>query len=121
MALVMKFDDDCVFCKILKGQEPCEKVYEDSFCFAFRDINPQAPTHILVVPRAHLTSLTEVDRENCDLLGHIFVAIAKIVKKEGIEEQGFRVVCYCGEGAGQTVEHLHFHILSGGDMKEKMN
>ena len=120
MASVMKYKEDCLFCKIMKGDVPCEKVYEDSFCFAFRDINPQAPTHILVAPRGHLTSVAEVDRENCDLIGHVFAAISKVAHKEGIVERGFRVVSNCGEGAGQTVPHLHFHILSGGEMEEKM-
>ena len=119
MALVVKFDDDCVFCKILKGQEPCEKVYEDSFCFAFRDINPQAPTHILVVPRAHIGSVAELDRESADLVGHTFAAISKIARSEGIAEGGFRIVSNCGPDAGQTVPHLHFHVLAGKKMADQ--
>ena len=116
----MSSKDDCLFCRIMRKLVPSDKVYEDSFCFAFRDINPQAPTHILMVPRAHLASVAEVERENCDLIGHVFAAIAKVARAEGLEEGGYRVVSNCGEGAGQTVPHLHFHILAGGEMAEKM-
>ena len=120
MASVMSYDDDCVFCKIMRGTIPSEQVYADSFCYAFRDIHPQAPTHILAIPRAHLTSLNEIDRENGDLIGHVFTAITKIAKKEGFAKTGYRVISNCGADAGQTVPHLHFHILAGTQMGEQM-
>ena len=116
----MRYEDNCLFCKIMRKLIPSDKVYEDSFCFAFRDINPQAPTHILMVPRAHMVSISDVTRENCDLIGHVFAAISKVARAEGLEEGGYRVVSNCGEGAGQTVPHLHFHILAGAPMEEKM-
>ena len=120
MASVMPYDDNCIFCKIMRGLIPSEKVYADSFCYAFRDINPQAPTHILVIPRAHLRNLNEVNRENGDLIGHVFTAISKIGRSEGIAKSGYRVVANCGADAGQTVDHLHFHILAGTPMGEKL-
>ena len=120
MAGVMSYNDDCLFCKIMRGDIPSDKVYADSFCDAFRDIPPQAPTHLLVVPRAHRTSVNDVDRENGDLIGHVFTAIAKVAKREGIAERGYRVISNCGPDAGQTVPHLHFHLLAGAPMGEKM-
>ena len=103
---------ECLFCKIIAGEIPSTKVYEDDLCFAFRDINPQAPTHILVVPKKHLASVAEVTAENCAVVGHIFSVIAKIAEAEGLTG-GYRVVSNCGADAGQTVNHLHFHILGG--------
>ena len=120
MANVMPYHDDCIFCKIMRGLIPSEKVYADSFCYAFRDINPQAPTHILVIPRGHLQSMNDIDRETGDLVGHVFTAIAKIAKTEGIADKGYRVISNCGEAAGQTVPHLHFHILAGAPLGEKI-
>ena len=102
----------CIFCKIIAGEIPSAKVYEDETVFAFRDINPQAPTHILVVPKAHIASVAEITAENSDVVAHIFQVIAKIAREEGLEK-GYRVVSNCGEDAGQTVHHLHFHILGG--------
>ena len=119
MSDVLNFHDDCLFCKIIKGDIPSTKVYEDSFCYAFRDINPQAPTHILVVPKAHIESCADINRGNSALVGHMFEAIAKIAKDEGLDG-GFRVISNCGHDAGQTVPHLHFHILGGKDMGEKL-
>ncbi len=120
MADVMRYDDNCLFCKIMRGEVPSDRVYEDSFCYAFRDIHPQAPTHILVVPRAHLVNVTEINRENGDLIGHVFSAISKIAYREGIAEEGFRVIANSGPHAGQTVPHLHFHVLAGTQLGEKM-
>ena len=104
--------DDCIFCKIIKGDIPSKKVYEDDLCFAFYDINPLAPMHFLVVPKLHLASAAEVTEENAALVGHIYAVIAKLAAKLGIAE-GFRVVTNCGADAGQTVHHLHFHVLGG--------
>lgn len=104
--------ENCLFCKIIRGEIPSAKVYEDSLCYAFRDINPQAPTHILVVPKTHIQSCNGVNEDNSAVVGHIFEVIPKIAAEEGLTD-GYRVVSNCGEAAGQTVGHLHFHILGG--------
>ena len=103
---------DCIFCKIIKGDIPSAKVYEDELVYAFRDINPQAPTHILVIPKEHLPSVDAITPENSALVAHIFEVIPRIAKAENLTN-GYRVVSNCGEHAGQTVHHLHFHILGG--------
>ena len=110
---------DCLFCKIINGEIPSSKVYEDELVFAFRDINPQAPTHILVVPREHIASAAEINAENAALAGHCLEAAAKIAAMENLTG-GFRIVSNCGDDAGQTVKHLHFHILGGKKMDERM-
>ena len=107
--------EDCLFCNIIAGKIPSEKVYEDDLCYAFRDISPLAPTHFLVVPKAHLASAAEVTEENAAAVGHIFAVIAKLAKDMGFAD-GFRVVSNVGESGGQSVPHLHFHVLSGRDM-----
>lgn len=104
---------DCIFCKIIAGEIPSTKVYEDDVCLAFRDIAPQAPTHILVIPKQHIASVAEITGENSGVVAHIFEKIAQIAKTEGLEADGYRVVSNCGDAAGQTVHHLHFHILGG--------
>lgn len=103
---------DCLFCKIVSGQIPSNKVYEDELVFAFRDIAPQAPTHILVIPKIHLDSCNAVTAENSHIVARIFQVIPQIAQAEGLEN-GYRVVSNCGSDAGQTVPHLHFHILGG--------
>ena len=103
---------NCLFCKIIAGEIPSTKVYEDDLVLAFRDIAPQAPTHILVIPKAHIPSVDAVTEENSSVVAHIFTVIPKIAAAEGLT-QGYRVVSNCGEDAGQTVHHLHFHILGG--------
>ena len=103
---------DCLFCKIIAGDIPSTKVYEDDLVYAFRDINPQAPTHILVIPKAHIDSVNGITRDNSSVVAHIFEVIPGIAKAEGLEN-GYRVVSNCGQDAGQTVFHLHFHILGG--------
>ena len=103
---------DCLFCKIIKGIIPSTKVYEDDLCYAFRDIAPQAPTHILVVPKEHIDSVNGITAENSAVVAHIFQVIPAIAKAEGLAN-GYRVVSNCGPDAGQTVFHLHFHILGG--------
>ena len=102
----------CLFCKIVEGEIPSTKVYEDDTVLAFRDINPQAPTHILVIPKCHIPSVDGITAENSSLVAHIFEVIPQIARAEGLEN-GFRVVSNCGSDAGQTVPHLHFHILGG--------
>jgi histidine triad (HIT) family protein len=105
---------DCLFCKIAAGEIPSKKVYEDALCYAFHDIAPQAPTHFLVIPKAHLSSVSDVTEENCAVVGHIFAVIARLAKELGLDS--YRVVSNIGEQAGQSVPHLHFHVLSGRDM-----
>ena len=104
--------ENCLFCKIVKGDIPSTKVYEDEKVLAFRDIAPMAPTHILVIPKAHIGSVAEVNAENAAVVAHIFTVIPEIARAEGLEN-GYRVVSNCGPDAGQTVHHLHFHILGG--------
>lgn len=103
---------DCLFCKIANGDIPSTKVYEDDQILAFRDIAPQAPTHILVIPKAHIPSVDGITEENSAVVSHIFSVIPKIAAAENLTG-GYRVVSNCGPDAGQTVAHLHFHILGG--------
>lgn len=103
---------DCIFCKIIAGEIPSSKVYEDDMMYAFRDINPQAPVHVLVIPKKHIASLAEINAENSDVVRAIFEKIPEIAKAEGLDN-GYRVVSNCGPDACQTVHHLHFHILGG--------
>ena len=105
---------DCLFCKIAGGEIPSNKVYEDELCYAFYDIDPQAPTHFLVIPKAHISSVSAVTAENSAVVAHIFEVIAKLTKDLGLES--YRVVSNIGEQAGQSVFHLHFHVLAGRDM-----
>jgi histidine triad (HIT) family protein len=105
--------EECIFCKIVKGEIPCEKVYEDDKVLSFKDINPGAPEHILIIPKKHISSLNEINEDDSMLIAHIFVVAKEIVKKLGIDEAGYRVVSNCGENGGQTVPHIHFHILGG--------
>lgn len=107
---------DCLFCKIIAGEIPSTKVYEDDLCYAFRDIAPQAPTHILVIPKQHITSVSAVTAENSAYVARIFEVIAKIAEEEGIAKEGYRVVSNIGERGQQTVPHLHFHVIGGRDM-----
>jgi histidine triad (HIT) family protein len=110
---------NCLFCKIIAGEIPSSKVYEDDLVYAFRDIAPQAPTHILVVPKAHIDSCNGITAENSAVVAHIFEVIPQIAAAEGLTG-GYRVVSNCGADAGQTVFHLHFHILGGRDLGPKM-
>ena len=104
--------ENCLFCKIVNGEIPSTKVYEDELVYAFRDINPQAPTHVLVVPKIHVEDVNGITAENSAVVAHIFEVIPQIAKAEGLAN-GYRVVSNCGADAGQTVQHLHFHILGG--------
>ena len=110
---------NCIFCKIIAGDIPSTKVYEDDQVLAFRDIAPQAPTHILVVPKAHIEDCNGITPENSAVIAHIFTVIPQIAGKEGLEG-GYRVVSNCGAHAGQTVQHLHFHILGGKQLALEM-
>ena len=111
--------EDCLFCRIASGEIPSDKVYEDGQVLAFRDINPQAPVHVLVVPKKHISCALEIDEENSVYVAKCFEAIAKIAKAEGLEN-GFRVVNNCGEDGGQSVMHLHFHLIGGEKFAEKI-
>lgn len=104
--------NDCIFCKIIAGEIPSKKLYEDELCLAFYDIQPLAPQHFLVIPKEHLTGVNEINSDNAALVGHIFAVIAKLTAQLNFSD-GYRVVTNCGEDAGQTVKHLHFHVLGG--------
>jgi len=111
---------DCLFCKIIKGEIPSAKVYEDENVYAFKDINPQAPVHILVVPKKHIESCDKIDETNCSAVSDIFRAIPVIANGAGLEK-GYRVITNCGEHGCQSVKHLHFHVLGGKQLSEKMD
>lgn len=111
--------DDCLFCKIVKGEIPATKVYEDDEFIAFNDIAPIAPIHILVIPKKHIASLAHMEDGDEVLIGKIYKVINKIAEEKGFREDGFRVVVNCGENGGQEVMHLHFHILAGKKLDNK--
>lgn len=104
---------DCLFCKIAKKEIPCNVVFEDDEILAFRDINPHAPVHILVIPKKHIQDLNEIDTGDIDLLGKIQNTASQLAKKEKIHKSGYRLVANCGSDAGQAVPHLHYHLLGG--------
>ena len=110
---------DCLFCKIIKGEIPSSKVYEDEFVYAFKDINPQAPVHVLVVPKTHICCADKITAENSACVAKVFEAIPKIAADLGLSN-GYRVVNNCGEDGCQTVKHIHFHILGGKKLSENM-
>jgi histidine triad (HIT) family protein len=105
--------DDCLFCKIAKGEVPCTKVYEDDKVLCFKDIVPGAPVHVLIVPKKHIPSLNEITEEDSELFSHAFMVIKKLAEELGVSESGYRVVSNCGEDGGQSVPHIHFHLLGG--------
>ena len=106
---------DCIFCKIARGEIPADRVYEDEKSIIFRDIQPAAPTHLLAIPKAHIASVAEIGPGNADIVAHLFALIAQAAKDLGLES-GFRVVTNCGKDGGQTVGHLHFHLLGGREL-----
>lgn len=112
--------ENCIFCKIINKEIPSTVVYEDDEILAFRDINPAAPVHVLVIPKKHITSLAEIEKEDEGIIGRIYTIINEIAKKEGIFEKGFRVIVNCGEDGGQEVGHLHFHLLGGKKLGTKI-
>lgn len=107
---------DCIFCKIAKGEIPSHKVYDDEDVIAFHDLDPKAPTHVLIIPKKHIESAMEIDRHNSALIGHIYEVAAKLAVQLGLEN-GFRIVNNCGTDGGQTVHHIHFHLLGGRSME----
>ena len=104
---------DCLFCKMVSGEIKPDTVYEDDNVLAFRDINPQAPTHVLVIPKQHISTLNELDQEHTQLMGQLYLAAKRIAADEGIADPGFRTVVNCNAAAGQTVFHIHLHLLGG--------
>lgn len=112
--------EDCIFCKITKGELPSTKVYEDDKVLAFKDINPVTPVHVILIPKKHIVSVNEITEDDTDLIAHIFMTIKKIAKDLDIAKSGYRVITNAGKDAGQTVPHLHFHILGKKDLGEKL-
>jgi len=104
---------DCIFCKIVSGDIPSNKIYEDDKILAFRDLNPEAPEHVLVIPKEHIASLNEANETHLELLGYIQLKLSEIAKKLGISDSGYRIVANTGDEGGQTVHHLHYHLLGG--------
>ena len=104
---------DCLFCKIIKGEIPSTKVYEDEYVYAFNDIEPQAPQHVIIVPKTHIKCANDINGENSIYIAKIFEAVSKIAKELGIDADGYRVVNNCGTNGGQTVGHIHFHLTGG--------
>ena len=104
---------DCLFCKIIDGDIPSNVVFENADVLAFRDISPQAPTHILIIPRRHISTINDIGDDDRELVGSLFTAAKEIAAAEGLSEDGYRVVMNCGEGAGQSVFHIHLHLLGG--------
>ncbi len=107
---------DCLFCKIIAGDIPSEKIYEDDHVFAFRDINPVAPLHALIIPKKHIAMINDLEPTDAEIVGQLFLAAKKIAKQEGYADKGYRTVMNCGEAAGQTVFHIHLHLLAGRDL-----
>lgn len=112
--------EDCIFCKIIKKEIPSNIVYEDDEVIAFEDISPATPIHILVIPKKHISSLVELEKEDELLIGKIYSVINEIAEKQGVKEKGYRVIVNCGKDGGQEVGHLHFHLLAGTQLGEKI-
>ena len=108
--------NECLFCKMVSGVIPCDKVHENEYVLAFRDIDPKAPTHILIIPKKHITTLNEINENDQDLLGELLLTAKKIAKDEGINTSGYRTVFNCNSDGGQTIFHIHMHLLGGRPM-----
>jgi len=108
--------NECLFCKMVSGVIPCDKVHENENVLAFRDIDPKAPTHILIIPKKHITTLNEINENDQDLLGELLLTAKKIAKDEGIDASGYRTVFNCNSDGGQTIFHIHMHLLGGRPM-----
>lgn len=106
---------DCIFCKIVDGSIPSDKVYEDDSVLAFKDLSPQAPVHVLIIPKQHIAGANDITAENSGVIAHIFEVAAVLAKQLGIDADGYRIVNNCGDRAGQSVKHMHFHLLGGRD------
>ncbi len=105
--------NECLFCRILDGEIPADIIYESGTAVAFRDINPQAPTHVLIIPRKHIATINDIDAADHEVVGSLYTAAREIALQEGFSEQGYRAVMNCNKAAGQTVFHLHLHLLGG--------
>lgn len=105
--------EECIFCKIIRGDIPATKVFEDDMVFSFRDISPAAPEHVLIIPKKHISNLNEVTEEDSNIIAHIYIVAKEIAKILGVDKTGYRIVSNCGEDGGQTVHHIHFHLLGG--------
>lgn len=112
--------DNCLFCKIIKGEVGCEKVYENEYVLAFKDIHPVAPVHVLVIPKIHISDMNEITNENSEYIKEVFLAIKEVAKITNIDKAGYRVICNCGEDGGQVVNHLHYHLLGGRQLGAKI-
>ena len=106
-------EQDCLFCRILDGEIPADIIHESESTVAFRDLNPQAPTHVLIIPRRHIATINDIEPDDEELIGSLYSAAKQVAQDEGLTEDGYRVVMNCGEGAGQSVFHLHLHLLGG--------
>ena len=113
----LPYDETNIFARILRGEMPCSKVYEDEHALAFRDINPQAPLHVLVIPRTHIATLDDILPEHETEIGHLFTVASQIARKEGLDQRGYRAVINCKGEAGQSVYHVHLHVLGGRPLK----
>lgn len=113
--------EGCIFCKIISGEIPSQKLYEDDRIYVFNDINPEAPVHFLVIPKEHIANVNELTEENSDILAHIFLQIKRLVKELGIDNSGYRVITNTGDDAGQTVHHMHFHVIGKKKLSVKLS
>ncbi len=112
--------EDCIFCKIAKGEIPCNKVYENDRILAFDDITPMAPVHVIIIPKQHIPTLMDVSHENMDIIGDIFSAVEEVARIKKIDKRGFRTVINCNEEGGQVIFHLHLHVLGGEKLKDDL-
>ena len=112
--------EDCLFCKIVKGEVPSEKVYEDEYVLAFKDIHPVAPVHILVIPKVHIKDYNELSVKNIEHIDKVQLAIKEVAKVCGVDKEGYRVICNTGENGGQVVHHIHFHLIGGKKLGTKI-
>lgn len=112
--------EQCIFCRIVAGEVPSDKVYQDEDFLAFRDISPQAPTHVLIIPRTHITSLAQLTEEQQELAGRLIIIAKKLAEKEGIANGGYRLVINCGPEGGQLVSHLHLHLIGGRKLGDRL-
>ena len=113
-------ENECLFCKIIKGEIPSAKVYENEYVLAFKDISPVTPVHVLIIPKIHIENVNEINKENEMYLVKIFDAIKEVATILNVKEDGYRIITNCGKNAGQTVKHLHFHLLAGQELGEKI-
>jgi histidine triad (HIT) family protein len=114
------FMSDCIFCKIVKGEIPCTKVYEDDNVLAFDDIHPMAPTHVVIIPKKHIPTLMDIDTKNMDVMNNLITAVQKVARVKGIAERGFRTAINCNVEGGQVVFHLHVHVLGGRKLQDAL-